>query len=369
MLNLHVNNMGISGKEFNKILPIFSYSVATFFLMDFAFFINDIVDTLHFTYIESFILLGIPFIGRMVTPFVYSYAGKIGVPRLALLSITLMALISFGMGYETSFIELFASRFIIGILFGFATSAAIEVSSVTGNRVIIGLTMGGWAIGWLMGAIFFMFLRSWELVSIAGIIFAPAVLLSRRHNVISPMLKKFQFAFSLKVFIVFLLGFTPAYVLEIVPSYLGTSSFVESIVAYSIAIFAYLLLPVMIIRFSLKKTLFPSLIIVAIAGALFFSTTNIIFAVVFTVFGLGINSLLPIISRKMDVEPDKIGPSMNFSAVAGFIFPVVLTLGNEALNSALAVLVAAIFLLLFITIEFGKHRYKSINIKKFFTNH
>lgn len=369
MLNLHINNIGISGKEFNKILPIFSYSVATFFLMDFAFFINDIVTTLHFTYIESFILLGIPFIGRMVTPFVYSYVGKIGVPRLALLAITSMAIISFIMGYETTFIELFASRFIIGIFFGLATSAAIEVSSITGDRKIIGLTMGGWAIGWLMGAIFFMILGSWELVSIAGIVFAPALLFSRKHNIISPMLKKFHFDFSIKVFLVFLLGFTPAYVLEVVPSYLGPSSFTESIIAYSIAVFAYLLLPALIIRFSLKKTLFSSLIIVAISGIIFFATTNIVFAVLFTAFGLGVNSLLPIISRNMDIDANKIGPSMNFSAVAGFIFPVVLTIGNEALNSAIAVFVAAIFLLLFYSIEFGKHGSGSKSIKKLFSSH
>ncbi|HIH59722.1 MAG TPA: hypothetical protein HA289_00830 [Ferroplasma sp.] len=229
--------------------------------------------------------------------------------------------------------------------------------------------MGGWAIGWLMGAIFFMLLGSWELVSIAGIVFAPAVLFSRKHNVISPMLKKFHFDFSIKVFLVFLLGFTPAYVLEIVPSYLGPSAFIESIVAYSIAVFAYLLLPAMMIRFSLKKTVFSSLIIVAISGILFFSTTNIAFAVVFTMFGLGVNSLLPIISKNLNVEADKIGPSMNFSAVAGFIFPVILTMGNEALNSALAVFIASMFLMLFISVEFGKHRYRSINIKKFLINH
>ncbi len=369
MLNLHVNNIGISEKEFNKILPIFSYSIATFFLMDFAFFINDIVNTLHFTYIESFILLGIPFIGRMVTPFVYSYVGKIGIPRLALLSISLMAIISFIMGYETTFIELFASRFIIGIFFGLASSAAIEVSSITGNRKIIGLTMGGWAIGWLIGAIFFMLLGSWELVSIAGIIFVPAFLFSRKHNVISPMLQKFHFDFSIKVFIIFLLGFTPAYVLEIVPSYLGPSSFIESIAAYSFAVFAYLLLPSLIIRSSLKKTLYSSLIIVAISAIIFFATTNIVFAVVFTMFGLGVNSLLPIISRNMNIDPGKIGPSMNFSAVAGFIFPVILTIGNEALNSAIAVFVASILLLLFYSIETGKHNHKSVNIKKFFTDH
>ena len=369
MLNLHVNNLNISKSEFNKILPVFSYSIATFFLMDFAFFIEDIVTTLHFSYIESFILLGIPFIGRMVTPFIYSYAGRIGVPRLALLSITIMALISFGMGYETTFAELFASRFMIGVFFGLATSASIEVSSITADRKVIGLTMGGWAIGWLLGAIFFMLLGSWELVSIAGIIFAPALLFSRKHNVISPMLQKFHFNFSLKVFIIFLLGFTPAYVLEIVPSYLGSSSFIESIAAYSVAVFAYLLLPAMMTRFSLKKTLFSSLIIVGISGVLFFATLNLAFAIIFTMFGLGVNSLLPIISRNLNVEADKIGPSMNFSAVAGFIFPVFLPLGNEALNAAVAVFIAAIFLLIFVAIEFGKHGSRNINLKRLFTNH
>lgn len=369
MLNLHVNNLSISKSEFNKILPIFSYSIATFFLMDFAFFIDDIVTTLHFTYTESFILLGIPFIGRMVTPFIYSYAGRIGVPRLALLSITAMALISFGMGYETTFAALFASRFIIGVFFGLATSASIEVSSITGNRKVMGLTMGGWAIGWLIGAIFFMLLGSWELVSIAGIIFAPAVLFSRKHNVISPLLKKFHFDFSLKVFIIFLLGFTPAYVLEIVPSYLGPSSFIESIAAYSVAVFAYLLLPAMMVRFSLKKTMFSSLIIVGISGVLFFSTLNLAFAIIFTMFGLGVNSLLPIISRNLNVDSDKIGPSMNFSAIAGFLFPVFLTIGNEALNATLAVFIAAMLLLVFVAIEFGKHGSKNIIVKKLSANH
>ena len=168
------NNKGNVTKiawDFNKISPIFVYSVATFFLMDFAFFINNIVDTLHFTYLESFILLGIPFIGRMATPFVYPPMAKIGVPRLALLSISIMALISFSMAYENQFIELFISRFIIGILFGTATSAAIETSSFTKNRIVIGLTMGGWAIGWLLAAVLFMFLKSWILVSLAGAVF------------------------------------------------------------------------------------------------------------------------------------------------------------------------------------------------------
>ena len=194
---MYANKNIISNKlNFNKILPVFSYSIATFFLMDFAFFINDIVSTLHFTYLESYILLGIPFVGRMVTPFVYSSFGRIGVPRLALTSITLMAIISLLMGYETYFFELLISRFVIGILFGLATSAAIEVASITRSRVIVGLTMGGWAIGWLLGAIFFALLKSWELVSIAGIIFVPAILFSKKHNVISPALRKFHFDFS-----------------------------------------------------------------------------------------------------------------------------------------------------------------------------
>ncbi len=355
----------INKLNFNKVLPVFSYSIATFFLMDFAFFINDIVSTLHFSYLESYILLGIPFIGRMLTPFIYSSFGRIGVPRLALTSITLMAIISLLMGYETYFFELFISRFVIGILFGLATSASIEVASIAKSRIIIGLTMGGWAIGWLLGAVFFALLKSWELVSIAGIIFVPSVIFSRKHNVISPVLRKFHFDFSFKVFIIFLLGFTPAYILEIVPSYLGDIAFEESLIAYSVAVFAYLLLPYMINRFSLKKTLYPSLIIVAISGVLFFLTRNILMAVIFTAIGLGINSLLPIISRNLNVEPDKIGPSMNFSAVSGFILPVVLTIGYESINSLTTILIATVFFFIFMQIEFGKKSFaKRIKINK-----
>ncbi len=357
MLYVNKKIFTINKLNFNKTLPVFSYSIATFFLMDFAFFINDIVSTLHFTYLESYILLGIPFIGRMVTPFVYSYLGRIGVPRLALASITSMAIISCLMGYETYFFELFISRFVIGILFGLATSASIEVASITKSRITIGLTMGGWALGWLLGAVFFIFLKSWELVSIAGIIFVPAVLFSKKHNVISPALRKFHFDFSFKVFIIFLLGFTPSYILEIAPSYLGSAALEESIIAYSIAISAYLLLPYMINRFSLKKTLYPSLIIVAVSGVLFFLTKNIFMAVIFTMIGLGINSLLPIISRNLNVEPDKIGPSMNFSAISGFILPVVLTVGYESINSSITILITTVCFFVFMGIEFGRKSY------------
>ncbi|MEM0139838.1 MAG: MFS transporter [Ferroplasma sp.] len=357
MLNLTTKNMQISTDEFNKILPVFTYSIATFFLMDFAFFITDIVDTLHFTYLESFILLGIPFIGRMATPFIYSSAGRMGVARLALLSITIMAIISLAMAFETLFVELFVSRFVIGILFGLATSSAIEVSSTTQNRNIIGLTMGGWALGWLLGAIFFMALGSWELVSLAGIIFVPAVIFSKKHNVISPILKKFHFDFSLKVFVVFLLGFTPAYVLEIIPSYIGAASFEESTIAYTLAIFAYLAIPYFVTHYSLKKVIYPSLVIVSASALLFFGTGNLAFAIIFTVFGLGLNSILPVISRNLNVEASKIGPSMNFSAVAGFIYPVILTLGDEAFNAEIAITLSAIFMIVFIAMEFNKKHY------------
>ncbi len=361
MFSIQLKNIHINPDEFNKILPVFTYSIATFFLMDFAFFITNIVNTLHFSYLESFILLGIPFIGRMFTPFIYSQLGKIGVPRLALLSISVMAIISFLMAFETLFVELFISRFVIGILFGLATSGAIEVASITQNRNVIGLTMGGWAIGWLIGAILFMSLGSWELVSLFGIIFVPAVLFSKKHNVISPHLKKVNFDFSLKVFVVFLLGFTPAYVLEIIPSYIKTGAFIESTIAYTLAIFAYLAIPYFVTHYSLKKVMFPSLIVVAASALIFFGTGSIAFAVLFTIFGLGLNSILPVISRNLNVEASKIGPSMNFSAVAGFIYPVILTIGNEALNAAIAILISSVFMFAFIIIEFNKknHGYKN----------
>ncbi len=352
------------GKSLNKMLPIFVYSVATFFLMDFAFFINNIVNTLHFTYFESFILLGIPFIGRMITPFVYSPLAKIGVPRLALLSVSIMALISFGMAYEGLFIELFLSRFVIGIMFGVATSAAIEVSSFTKNRVVIGLTMGGWAIGWIIAAILFMFLKSWTLVSLVGVVFLPAFIFSKKHNIISPHVRKFHFDFSISVFIVFLLGFTPAYILEVVPTYLGSSSFVESIVAYSIAIVPYLVLPYLVNRFSITRIVYSTLFVILVSGILFFLTGNLIMIVIFTAFGLGMNSLLPIISGKLHIGPEKIGPSMNFSAISGFLLPLIITVGIEYLNIIVAILLSSVGMLIFIDLEFNRRSPKRNSGKK-----
>ncbi|WP_061950709.1 hypothetical protein [Acidiplasma cupricumulans] len=165
--------------------------------------------------------------------------------------------------------------------------------------------MGGWAIGWLIAAVFFMFLKSWSLVSLIGIVFVPAIIFSKKHNVISPLVKKFQFDFSFKIFILFILGFTPAYILEVVPSFLGSASLYESIIAYSFAVPAYIILPYLINRISIYKIFYASVVIVSLSGIIFFLTDDIVLAVIFTVFGLGMISLLPIISRNLNVEPKK----------------------------------------------------------------
>ncbi|AAT43109.1 MFS transporter [Picrophilus oshimae] len=348
----------------SRFIPVFAYSISTFFLMNFAFFIPELVKTYHFSYIESFILLGSPFIGRAFTPFLYSNFSKIGVHRLAMLSISIMSLFSIFEAFTHAFSILLIFRLLTGIFFGLATSAAVEVSAVSGNKILMGLTMGGWAIGWTLAAVLYTILGSVFYISLAGSVFLPSVFFSKKLNVISPHVKKYKMDFSIRAFLVFFLGFTPAYILEIVPTYLPDSS-IESIIAYSIAVPVYVMIPFMINRFGIRNVAYVSISMAALSGILLFSTYNIYIAILFTAVGLGINSILPVVSRSLNIDPKKIGPSMNFSSIIGFMIPVLITIGNVSLNSSLMLGLALVILILFI----GTNGFKISYSKNTITRH
>jgi len=65
----------------------------------------------------------------------------------------------------------------VGIAFGIATSLAVEQAMRSGNKIIIALTMSGWAFGWIMGAFSYLELQNWSLIAISGVITIPFSLL------------------------------------------------------------------------------------------------------------------------------------------------------------------------------------------------
>ncbi|AWR93302.1 hypothetical protein [Acidianus brierleyi] len=190
-------------------LPIIGYSLATFYLVGFIFYLKY----LHFPIFLDTVLIGIPFIGRMLTPILYPLSViKYGMEKILYLSLAIMGIISILEEFSDSLIILIIFRFITGVLYGLSTSSAIEMASMTKIRLLIGLTMGGWSIGWIFSALSAFFLSN--LMLFTGLISIPFILYpTRRHgiNLISTPVnsisthisKKINIDFSVKAFIIF----------------------------------------------------------------------------------------------------------------------------------------------------------------------
>ncbi len=323
--------------ESENFLPIISYSLASFYLLGYIFFMT----TERFPAWITVVLIGIPFVGRMTTPLLYSrFTKALGVKRTMTVSLTAMTLIALADSFILSYSFLVVTRLLLGVLFGVSTSASIEIASLSGNTKVIGLTMGGWAIGWIFSALFYALLGS--LMFIPGILSISLLFVKPRRYGVS---KVGALEFSWKAFIIFFLGFVPAYLMEMIPSMLGGKAFIETVMGYSLSLLAYLIFP-SIKRVS--KALTFILTAIVISGVAGFMSLNIVVLSLFTMLGLGLNSLLPILSRRINVEPSKIGPSMNLASFGGLLFPELVSLcENEELASSIILSISSILLLVF----------------------
>lgn len=332
-------------------LPIISYSLSSFYLLGYIFFIE--LERLP-AWI-SIILIGVPFLGRMLTPFVYSkFTGIFGIERAMISALITMSAISLADSFFINYVFLIITRFSLGVMFGIATSASIELASLSENRKIIGLTMGGWAIGWILSAFLYIGLGSYMFVPGVLSLFLLS-LKTRRYNVS----KTGNLSFSWKAFVIFFLGFVPAYLMQLVPSMLGDKAFLETVIGYSLSLPAYLLFPTIKRVLSGVIAINAVIVLTAILGYL---TLNIGFLAVFTMFGLGLNSLLPILARKVNVEPSKIGPSMNLASFGGLLFPELASLAfSERLMSSLILSISS---LAFILLVFLMNRRINVSKKK-----
>jgi MFS family permease len=335
--------------RFVTILPILGFALSSYYLINFIFYLKYI----HIPAFLSFILIGAPFIGRAITPITYSLlVSRIGISRVIYSSIGSMAIINILEYTDNNFSFLLMLRIITGILFGLSTSASIELASESKSKIIIGMTMGGWALGWITAA-FSAFLLGKYMLLIG--IFPSTLLIFYWKSKIDGnkvLHRQIKIEFSWKALLIFLLGFEPAYILQILPSLIGQSAAIcETFISYSLSFLAYAFLP--LIK-NVKMSSILISIVIGISGFFAFISLKIYLFILFTIFGLGMNSILPILSRFLNVDPRKIGPSMNLAALSGFMIPIFVEIGNIKYNSALLTLTTSVLLISFILYETNK---------------
>lgn len=339
--------------KYSVLIPILGFTLSSYSMVNFVFY-SQYID---YNKVVDFILIGVPFIGRAITPVTYGIlVSRVGITRILYGSLSSMGLIDLLEYYTYDFNTLLVLRIIIGILFGLSTSASVELATESKSNIIVGMTMGGWALGWVLAAATaFILGEKMLLASIVLTIIALPLLLKSTNLQTFIGGNKINLAFSTEALLIFLLGFEPAYVLQVVPSLLGEQLSIQiSLIAYLISFAFYILFSVLKDKI---KTLIVSSLIMGVLGFLsFFLLIPWIF-VPFTALGLGTNAILPIIARMIGIEPRRIGPSMNLAALSGFIIPVGVELGNVLYNSAILTIVTSVMLVIFVHFRTRASRY------------
>ncbi|AOL16046.1 transporter [Sulfolobus sp. A20] len=339
--------------KYSVLIPILGFTLSSYSMVNFVFY-SQYID---YSKVVDFILIGAPFIGRALTPITYGIlVSRVGISRILYSSLGSMGLIDLFEYYTYDFDTLLVLRIIIGILFGLSTSASVELATESKSNIIVGMTMGGWALGWVLAATTaFILEQRMLLASVVLIVIALPLLLKSSNLQTFIGGNKMNLAFSAEALLIFLLGFEPAYILQVVPSLLGDGLSIQiSLIAYLISFAFYILFSILKDKI---KTLIISSLIVGILGFLsFFLLIPWIF-IPFTALGLGTNAILPIIAKMTGIEPRRIGPSMNLASLSGFIIPVGVELGNVLYNSAVLTLITSIMLVTFVYLRTRASRY------------
>ncbi|MCY0852214.1 MAG: MFS transporter [Thermoplasma acidophilum] len=331
----------------SEILAIIGYVIPTFILVVPTFYITYISKSLNIPYYTTFIIIGSPYIGRFIGAYMYSRFRFLGTPFT--ISMSALGLISAYMSFLDSVPIMVVMRFLIGVAFGISTSFAVEVAVRTRKQHIIGLTTGGWAIGWILAAMVSAILP-YRYALISGAVALPISalgMLLRRVSIGHVIASGFNF--SLYGFLIYFLAFEPAFVLQIVPQVFGSQAFLESEIAYFLAVPAYMAFPVIAKRYGFKRSVYSIAAISMVLSVFAFLYLNFYAAIVFTVFGLAVNAVIPGFLRDENLSPEKIGPSMNFSAINGFMVPTLIYLIGCIRISAVAITVISMALLILLS--------------------
>jgi MFS family permease len=303
----------------SKVIPVIAYSIPTFVLIYPSFFVSFLTNTLQLSYWESFGLVGMPFLGRIIGSMLYQFFRRdIYRPSMVILGFLILA------QEITNVYILFPVRFFVGVIFGVLTTYAVEQAVNTKNNILLGLTTSGWAIGWILAYLSYSLVSSWVAISYSGIIIILLALLSTnmKNSHIKLQEKKIRLTPSILSLVVYMSALTPAFVLEVVPNFLERENSVWILFpSYLFSIFLYVFLPVIISRFN-SKLLNSGIVLIVLGTGLFAFLVNPLFFMIFIPFGLAILSLIPKLLVDKGEDPKKVGIALNIASVMGLIIPV-----------------------------------------------
>ncbi|ARM77046.1 transporter [Acidianus manzaensis] len=320
--------MSINKQTF-AITSVLAYALATYVMVAPAFTVNQF----NLPQWLAFLIVSIPFGGRVIGSFLYQRIVSVLGSRLTyLISMVLLGVLSLGSSINILGL-LIPLRLLVGIVFGIATSLAVEQAVRSGNRIITALTMSGWAFGWIGGALSYLSLQDWGLIAISGILTIPFSLLYKDVKVFSVEVTKFSIP-SVSSILVFFFSFEPAFALQLAPAIVEAEGGITwLIIGYIISIGMYILVPVISNTLGESKTAIMYTVISAVSGVLFFTTASPYMLVVFTAFGLGINSIAPRLSAAYGASARTMGFALNTAALGGVVVPVVGSLNIKVIAS------------------------------------
>ena len=301
-------------KSSNFIEPLIEYALPTYILVLPTFVINQ----LNLPPELAFMVASMPFSGRIIGALLYQYLLKLIGSRVTVItSLTALGALSALDGLIANFQFLAISRFLVGVFFGISTSIAVSEAIMSRNRVITGLTMGGWAVGWIGGSIAYFALHLWEFIAISGLITIPFVALVKSNFKEREI--RFQFPTILPI-LVYFLSFEPAFALTLAPYVLEELK--ENVLLFMVISYS-LSLPFYLFGYKLGKYFEYALLAIAISSLLFFYFQIPEALFIFTALGLGINSVAPAIAQRYGANALNSGIAINIAAIGGTIIPVV----------------------------------------------
>jgi len=328
----------------NKVIPVIAYSIPTFVLIYPSFFISFLTSTLQLSYWESFGLVGMPFLGRIVGSMFYQFFRK-DVYRPSMI---ILGLLTLAQGITNVYV-LFPLRFFVGVLFGVLTTYAVEQAVYTKSNILLGLTTSGWAIGWILAYLSYSLISSWISISYSGVLIILLALLptNMKSSHINLQEKKIRLTPSFLSLVVYISALTPAFVLEVIPNFLERENLVWILFpSYLFSIFLYMFLPLIISRFNWKLLKSGIVLLVLVTGLIAFLVNPFSF-LLFIPFGLAILSFIPKVLVEKGEDPKKVGVALNVGSVMGLVIPVLSSLFNyfpEGILSFSMVILLIVFL-------------------------
>lgn len=335
---------------FVAVTSVIAYALPTYVIVAPAYTVNQF----NVAQWLAFLIVSIPFGGRVIGALSYQkIIVSLGSRLTFLTSLFSLGIISIASGIVSNIGILIVLRLLVGVLFGLATSFAVEQAIESGNRFITALTMSGWAIGWIGGAFAYLDLKTWYLIALSGGITIPLSLLYQKIDSFKGEKIKLGLP-SLFSVLAFFFAFEPAFILQLAPTILEKEGGLSwLILGYSISVPMYFIIPALARILGETKAIIISTSISALSGTLFFVTGIPYLVVIFNAFGLGINSLAPRISQFYGAGARNMGVALNAAALGGVIVPVVGSINIKVVASLITAISMIALLIMGIKVREG----------------